>query len=74
MCNQGLSQDTEESAFFTKNNRPVQLKCRISFFFFSFSFEQQGVLVFNTDNRDLLPNLKSLDCDFSLFSGEIIDF
>lgn len=63
MCNQGLSQDTEESASFTKNNRPVQLKCRISlfhFFFFSFSFEQQGVLVFNTDNIYLLANLNKV--------------
>lgn len=61
MCNQGLSQDTEESASFTKNNRPVQLKCRVSLFiFFSFSFEQQGVLVFNTDNRYLLPNLNKV--------------
>lgn len=56
-----LSQDTEESASFTKNNRPVQLKCRVSLFiYFSFSFEQQGVLVFNTDNRYLLPNLNKV--------------
>lgn len=30
------------------------------FIFFSFSFEQQGVLVFNTDNRYLLPNLNKV--------------
>lgn len=63
MCNQGLSQDTEESASLQRTTGQYSLSAALlflSFFKHSFPFEQQGVLVFNTDNRHHLPNLNKV--------------
>lgn len=85
MCNQGLSQDNRGKCICYKvQQASTALSAAILFFFFLFFpfFIVIFFLIFHfllsnrvclsliTDNRYLLPNLKSLGREFSFFSRE----